>query len=86
MESGLIRRSRPTQPLKGLNHNQRRTAVAGAFKAAGPMNGRTVILIDDVLTSGSTAEACARALRKAGAGRIELICWARVVRPAQLMR
>lgn len=86
IEPELLRRLRRTRPLKGLNHNQRRRAVAGAFKAAGPLDGRTVILIDDVLTSGSTAEACARALRRAGAGRIELICWARVVRPAQLMR
>jgi ComF family protein len=88
VESGLLQRTRRTRPLKGLNHNQRRKAVAGAFKArAGEsLNGRTVILVDDVLTSGSTAEACARALRRAGVGRIELICWARVVRPAQLMR
>lgn len=87
-ESGLLRRVKRTRPLKGLNHNQRRKAVAGAFRAASAvqLKGRTVILIDDVLTSGSTAEACARALRRAGAGRIELICWARVVRPTQLMR
>lgn len=83
---GLLRRTKRTRPLKGLNHVQRKKAVAGAFDATAPMNGVTVILIDDVFTSGSTAEACARALRKAGAGRIELICWARVVRPAQLMR
>lgn len=87
-ESGILRRIRRTRPLKGLNHVQRRKAVAGAFKArpSESLKGRTVVLIDDVLTSGSTAEGCARALRRAGAGRIELICWARVVRPAQLMR
>ena len=62
--------------------------VAGAFSAPDreAVVGRTVVLIDDVLTSGSTAEACAKALRKAGARRVELICWARVVRPAQIMR
>ena len=71
-----------------MNLLQRRKAVAGAFKVADAdrIDGRTVVLIDDVLTTGSTADACARALRRAGAGRVELICWARVVRPAQLMR
>jgi len=49
-------------------------------------NRKTVILIDDVLTTGSTAEACARILQRAGAKRVELITWARVVRPTQLMR
>ncbi|HEU0310761.1 MAG TPA: ComF family protein [Sphingomicrobium sp.] len=84
----LLRRVRQTRPLKGLNHQQRRKAVSGAFKVSDVkrVQGRTIILVDDVLTSGSTAEACARALRRAGATRVELICWARVVRPAQLMR
>jgi len=81
-------RVKRTKPLKGMNHVQRRSAVARAFKMAHAhdIEGRTVILIDDVLTSGSTAEACARVLRRAGASRVELVCWARVVRPAQLMR
>ena len=84
----LIRRVKRTSALKGLNHSQRRKAVAGAFQASTSrhLRDRTIILIDDVFTSGSTAEACAKELRKAGASRVELICWARVVRPAQIMR
>jgi predicted amidophosphoribosyltransferase len=39
-----------------------------------------------VLTTGSTANGCAKALRRAGASRVDLICWARVVRPTQLVR
>lgn len=87
-DHSLLQRSKRTQPLKGMSHSQRRKAVAGAFAVpdAGRVKGRTVVLVDDVLTSGSTAEACAKALRRAGASRVELICWARVVRPTQLMR
>ncbi len=83
-----LRRIKRTQPLKGMSHSQRRKAVAGAFRvsSSSAMKGKTVVLIDDVLTSGSTAEACAMALHRAGAARVELICWARVVRPSQLMR
>ena len=80
-----IRRIKRTPPLKGMSLLQRRKTMAGAFSVNPDMDlhGRTVVLVDDVLTTGSTANACARALMRAGAGRVELLTWARVVRPAQ---
>jgi ComF family protein len=84
----VLRRSKRTPPLKGMSPLQRRKAVAGAFRVTNKaaIAGKTVILVDDVLTTGSTAEACARTLKRAGAARVELVTWARVVRPTQLMR
>jgi ComF family protein len=79
-----LRRIRPTPPLKGMGMRQRRRTVAGAFRANAELRGRTVILVDDVLTTGSTANACARVLKRAGAERVDLISWARVVRPTQV--
>lgn len=84
----VLRRTRRTPPLKGMGLLQRRKTVAGAFRVTNKtaVAGRTVILVDDVLTTGSTAEACARVLKRAGAARVELVSWARVVKPSQLMR
>jgi ComF family protein len=82
-----LKRVKSTPPLKGLNMLQRRRTVSGAFRAnpKTQLRGRTIILVDDVLTTGSTADACARALRRAGAARVELVSWARVIRPTQIV-
>ena len=63
---------------RGLSLADRRRNVAGAF--APPAKRRPVALVDDVYTSGSTANAAATALRKAGARRVDVITFARVVR------
>ncbi len=59
--------------------------VRGAFRVkpgrAAALKGQTVLLIDDVLTTGATADSCARVLKRAGAVRVFVLTLARVVRP-----
>jgi len=63
----LVRRQHGA-PQSGRTHAQRRNALRGAFRARGrQVRGRCVILVDDVLTSGATARACALAMRRGGA-------------------
>jgi ComF family protein len=78
-----LRRIRPTPQQIGLNRSQRASNVQGAFKVAADrtaaIQGRRVVLIDDVLTSGATADACARALLRARAAQVDVLVFARVV-------
>lgn len=81
----VLVRTRHTVSQVGLSHDRRRRNVAGAFAVAGDgkvrIRGSAVVLIDDVITTGATADACARALRRAGADRVDVLALARVVDP-----
>jgi ComF family protein len=83
--SEVLRRVRPTQQQIGLSRSERASNVQGAFKVAvgrqSEIRGRRVILVDDVLTSGATADACARALLRAKAAQVDVLVFARVVDP-----
>jgi ComF family protein len=77
-----LRRARPTETQAGLSNTARRRNVASAFRCGrgAIVAGRRVLLIDDVMTTGSTAAACARVLKQAGAARVVLLTVARVDR------
>jgi len=74
-----LRRIRATLPQVGLSGSARRENVSGVFSVARPerVRNRTVVLIDDVMTTGATLSACAKALKQAGASRVLALSLAR---------
>jgi ComF family protein len=77
-----LRRVKSTAAQAGLSNSGRRRNVAQAFlcRRADAVKGKRILLVDDVMTTGSTATACARALKSAGAARVSLLTVARADR------
>ena len=80
--ASTLRRRRPTPSQAGLTDARRRMNVTGAFRLRprAAVRGQRVLLVDDVMTTGATAHACAAALRRGGARSVVLLTLARVDR------
>ncbi|MBL8543896.1 MAG: ComF family protein [Hyphomonadaceae bacterium] len=82
---GALARVKRRRSQAGLSATERRRNVGGAIKARGRFAGQVALVVDDVFTTGATLEACARALRKAGAAEVHAVTLARVVRPTDIL-
>jgi len=76
-----LERTKATTPQAGLSRVARLANVRGAFRVRDrrAVDGRRVVLIDDVMTTGATLDACARALKRAGASTVTAVTLARAV-------
>ena len=85
----ILIRARATRSQIGLRRAQRRTNVKGAFhihpKGRDAIQGKNIILVDDVMTSGATMANCVTCLRKAGARRVDLVLLARVIHDYEMV-
>lgn len=77
LEPGLVTRVRATERQVGRHRDERVANVAGAFVVHGDVKGLSVLLVDDVVTTGATAAECARVLKAAGARLVQVAAVAR---------
>jgi ComF family protein len=84
---GALKRVKATPQQVGLGKSERTQNVQGAFRVPSDgkaeVAGRRLVLVDDVLTSGATVDACARTLLRAGAHSVDVLVFARVVAVAR---
>jgi ComF family protein len=84
---GALKRVKATPHQVGLDKSGRAQNVQGAFRVPpsgkAEVAGRRLLLVDDVLTSGATVDACARALLRGGAAAVDVLVFARVVAPGR---
>ena len=81
LDHAVLARTRATPPQTGLAAAERRRNLRDAFAVRGTLAGRSIALVDDVVTTTATVRACARALKQAGAGRVEVWAVARAAGP-----
>jgi predicted amidophosphoribosyltransferase len=84
----LLARVKRTPSQVGLTAAQRRRYVAGAVRVLAPrprIVGKRLVVVDDVITTGATADACARMLKRAGAARVDVLALARAVEPSAFL-
>ncbi|MBR7180447.1 MAG: ComF family protein, partial [Kiritimatiellae bacterium] len=79
---GAVARTGRPKRQSGLGGSERRENVKGSFAVLRPgfVRGRTLLVVDDVMTTGSTLSECARALKEAGAAKVFALTLARTVK------
>lgn len=82
IDFSLLKRRRFTESQTGMNKDERRRNISGAFEVTAPekIAGQNIILVDDVFTTGATANECAKTLLKAKAEKVAVLTLARVLK------